>query len=201
MCNGCHITKKPIEFCRARRDNPTYEHATCNHCSERLKSKRKAKETENDQYRNVPLSRSSSSSSTSHINNSLSDLQLFPETDNFTLESNVDLTSSEIADESNIQIEDNPDALLYELNEIYNVISRQFGQATAFNEPVNYTFEIELDEELVDIASSIPQLADDRKAIKDKFRELSKFLMCRLNQLLVTIGKYATYIYVQDISS
>ena len=177
MCNGCHITKKTIEFCRPRRDNPTYEHATCNHCSERLKSKRKAKETENDQYRNVPLSRSSSSSSTSHINNSLSDLQLFPENDNFNLESNVDLTSSEIADESNIQIEDNPDALLYELNEVYNVISRQFGQATAFNEPVNYTFEIELDAELMDIASSIPQLADDRKAIKDKFRELSKFLI------------------------
>ena len=67
--------------------------------------------------------------------------------------------------------------LLYKLNEVYNVISRQFGQATVFNEPVNYTFEIELDAELMDIASSIPQLADDRKAIKDKFRELSKFLI------------------------
>jgi len=177
MCNGCHITKKTIEFCRKRGNNPTYEHATCNHCSERLKSKRKAKETENDHYRNIPLSRSSSSSSTSYINNSLSDLQLFPESDNLALESNVNLTPSEIADESDIQIEDNPDALLYELNEVYDVISRQFEQAEAFNEPVNYTFEIELDAELIDIASSIPSLADDRKAIKNKFRELSNFLI------------------------
>jgi hypothetical protein len=184
MCNGCHITKRAIEFCRPRRDNPLYEHATCNHCSERLKSKRKAKETEitgttvidNDQYRNATLSRSSSSSSTSHINRNLSDLQLFPESDSFTLESAVDSSSSEIADASNIQVENNR-ALLYELNEVYNVVLRQFEHATAFNEPVDHTFEIELDAELMDIASIIPQLADDRKTIREKYRELSKFLI------------------------
>src|SRR6185503_12252627 len=113
-----------------------------------------------DQYRSITLSRSSSSSSTSRINNSLSDLQLFPESDNSALESNIDL-SSEITDEPNIQIEDNPDAFLYELNELYNVISRQFEQAATFDESVKYTFEIELDAELMEIASVIPQLADD----------------------------------------
>ncbi|CAG8656915.1 2245_t:CDS:1 [Paraglomus occultum] len=131
---------------------------------------------ENNQYRSITLSQSSSSSSTSHINNSLSDLQLFPESDNSTLESNIDL-SSEIADEPNIQIKDNPDALLYELNKVYNVISLQFGQATEFDEPVKYIFEIELDAELMEIALTIPQLADDRKVIRDKFCEISKFLI------------------------
>ena len=91
--------------------------------------------------------------------------------------------------------------LLYKLNEVYNVISRQFGQATVFNEPVNYTFEIELDAELMDIASSIPQLAAIEKRLKTSSVNFPNFSFGRLNQLLVTIGKYATYIYVQDISS
>ena len=50
------------------------------------------------------------------------------------------LSSSEIANELNIHIENNPEVLLYELNEVYNVISRVFEQATAFNKVIEFTF-------------------------------------------------------------
>jgi hypothetical protein len=106
----------------------------------------------------------------------LASLQLFRESDSFVPESILDLSSDENVDESNIQIAENPDALLYELNEVYDVISNEFEQAT-FDEPVDFTFEIELDTDLMEIASISQQLAGDRKAIKDKFRELSKYLI------------------------
>jgi hypothetical protein len=172
-----------MEFCRPKRDNPLYEYATCNHCSERLKGKRKARDTESagttiantDDYRNVTLTRSSSSSSTSHINSNFTDL-ISHERDSTNAESTFDISSNEVADELNIQIENNPYVLLYELNEVSNVISRVFEQATAFDELVNHTFEIELDTELMEMASVI-QLTDDQKVLKDKFRELSKYLI------------------------
>jgi hypothetical protein len=41
---------------------------------------------------------------------------------------------------------------------------------------VEYTFEIELDAELVEMASAV-QLTNDEKTIKDKFREISKYLI------------------------
>ena len=172
-----------------------HEYATCNHCSERLKNKKRA---DYNQYRNVTLSRSSSSSSTSHINSDLASLQFFRESDSFIPESILDLSSDENVDKSNIQIADNPDALLYELSEVYDVISNEFEKATTFDEPVDFTFEIELDTELMEIASISQQLAGDRKAIKDKIRELSKYLIWPI--WLVTIGKYATYTYVQNKS-
>jgi len=145
---------------------------TCNHCSERLKGKRKAKDTESaetiitntDDYRSVTLSRSSSSSRT--------------------------ISENKIANELKIQSENNPDVLLYELNKVCNVISTS-------NSIQCIHLKSWLDTELIEMAS-IVQLTNDQKAIKDKFLSIS---FGQSNQVLVTIGKYVTYVYVRDISS
>jgi len=65
---------------------------------------------------------------------------------------------------------------LYEINEVYDVISQAFEEARSSEEPVECTFEIELDAELMEIASAVEQFSDV-KMIKDKFRELSRFLI------------------------
>ena len=122
-------------------------------------------ESNTDQDRSIMLSRSSSGSSTSQINSNLTGLQLSFDGDDFI--------SNEVIDE---QIEDNPNAILYEINEVYDVISQAFEEARSSEEPVECTFEIELDAELMEIASAVEQFSDV-KMIKDKFRELSRFLI------------------------
>src|SRR5206468_12794589 len=49
-------------------------------------------------------------------------------------------------------------------------------EARSSEEPVECTFEIELDAELMEIAAAVEQFSDV-KMIKDKFRELSRFLI------------------------
>ena len=46
---------------------------------------------------------------------------------------------------TNEQIEDNPDVTLYEINEVYDVISQAFEETRSSKEPVQCIFEIELD--------------------------------------------------------
>ncbi|CAG8615437.1 3205_t:CDS:2, partial [Paraglomus occultum] len=138
----------------------------------------------------VALSRSSSSSSTSQINSNFTDLLISHEYDSTVSEPILDLSSNEIANELNIQSENNPDILLYELNKICNVISRIFEHATAFNEIVDYTFEIELDAELVEMASAV-QLVNDEKRSKINSVKFLNILFGQSNQLT-----YSAVIYL-----
>ncbi|CAG8489360.1 3548_t:CDS:2, partial [Dentiscutata heterogama] len=122
-CSCCGVNKKKEDFYRS--DDPN-ENATCNRCYERRKNKRKETNSISKKKAKMKASTditpsSSSSASTSQINSSIEEIELFPEQEN-TLKDNKD---------ENFGSKDygNDDSPLYSLDEVQEIIAKKFYEA------------------------------------------------------------------------
>jgi hypothetical protein len=190
-CSRCSATKETAEFCRSRGDNPPSEHATCNQCYESRKNKRqetdlisrkRAKLASNQNKQpstSNSLSRENSSNSFSHLDGIFEDLELVAES-SFLEEQLPDAPSA------NTQGMQNPDdndmgELLYNLDEVQELVARKFQVAENFGEPATFVFEIELDSKLLESVllsqEKIQQNMSELTTIKDNFHQLTNVLL------------------------
>ncbi|CAG8478843.1 28712_t:CDS:2 [Dentiscutata erythropus] len=100
---------------------------------------------------------SSSSTSTSQINSSIEEIELFPEQEN-TLKDNKD---------ENFGSKDygNDDSPLYSLDEVQEIIAKKFYEAESSNENVNFALEIELDQQLLEKYNPVE---NENKLVEEK---------------------------------
>ncbi|CAG8491955.1 12121_t:CDS:1, partial [Cetraspora pellucida] len=177
---------KRQDFCRLRNNNPQYEHATCNMCSERRSKKRQktnlTKKTKVDTDLNVIVPSISTSLSR---NNNASD---FLQVDNI-INDNFKQTSEAIEiEEHNIPGDENDDddnskALLYCMDEVKRFIALQFQNTESFEESTKFALEIELDLKLlnsVELDQDIETDLLDLNKIKNSFIQLAKTLILPL---------------------
>ncbi|CAG8705790.1 1090_t:CDS:2 [Dentiscutata erythropus] len=142
-CNYCNVHKEKQNFCCPYSNNPLYEYATCNDCSERPAL-------------NIGISSSqiTNISNILQVDNSIDDddLELTSEANLFFNNELVNTTQIEEYT-TDIQInkyDNNADTLLYSINEVESFINTQFQDAELSEEPTKFEFDIELDSELLD---------------------------------------------------
>jgi hypothetical protein len=201
ICSNCHTKRKIIDFCRPRSKNPQHEHATCNKCSERQKNKHKGedpicrKKAKLETNLNVPLpsvsttlSRASSSTSFSNLNTNLEELELNSESGSFLDDQSTDIIIMEEKDNSSAQESCNNDdgdgnGLLYCMDEVEELVARQFREAEQEERPAKLHFEIELDSMLLEDISFPENLQSnslDLAKIRTSFQQLTEILVLPL---------------------
>ncbi|CAG8541272.1 23481_t:CDS:2 [Dentiscutata erythropus] len=180
-CSNCGNKRKKEEFCRLYKGNPQYEHATCNPCHLRHKNARKRvdqltrKKTKLEASLNMPMP-SVNTTVTQTINNSSRSLS-----DLVGLELDDDIPQ-ELSSESleKVNENDNINGLLYTLDEVQELVAKQFRDLEDSDEPVKLIFEIELDSRLVEniFLNRESQFdAQDLKAIRESFHQLANVLL------------------------
>ncbi|CAG8544288.1 4975_t:CDS:2, partial [Cetraspora pellucida] len=179
-CNGCHKIKEKIEFCRLNKDGKLEEFATCNQCSTQKKIKRQEKSIMlKENKRKINLS---SSHNNTNISNSIELLSENNDFDEEFLNTTLDENTEDIENTYDIR-SDNNDILLYNLDEVHELINKLFEESEISNESTNFAFEIELEKDLL-IATSLDQQnlvnVSDLKAIEKKFYQLAEMLIIPL---------------------
>ncbi|CAG8808855.1 2451_t:CDS:1, partial [Cetraspora pellucida] len=168
-CTSCNKTKNVVEFCRSTRSGLQQLCATCNQCSFKKKNKRiKKSTTEIPRDKNITdLDEISESLDpfSEHLNN------VEDEDDN----SNVDLDDDSDNNDSKV--------LRYDLDEVCEITKKLFEEAEVLNETTNFTYEIEMEDDLL-IAFFLTPLDlnnnKDLKIIESNFRQLAHALIVLL---------------------
>lgn len=175
FCDGCKTLKDKTEFCRPKGNNLQvhYEFATCNNCATRLKNKRKGKnETKSKTENIIPILPHSTSNFTNFEN-----FKLLSDESNFMLEELPDTLSNKNDDDDLEENEDITLTLLYELDEVHQIVSKEFEEERISNEPVKFSFEIELDSAFSEILQLDQQSTTDLKAFEKRFQEVAEILI------------------------
>ncbi|PKY57507.1 hypothetical protein RhiirA4_510082 [Rhizophagus irregularis] len=178
ICTRCLCTKKKEDFFRSRGNNPQYEYSTCNKCYKGRKNVQKEidpisrKKTKLEATLSAPVLTISSQKNinSNHINLELND-------------SSQHENHNIIEDDQYNNNVDDTDGLLYGLDEVQELISKQFQDAEDLNEPVKLAFEIELDSRLIGlIECNFQEFQDlcDLKTIKKNFQQLVNVLLLPL---------------------
>ena len=110
----------------------------------------------------------SSSSSSSHTN-----LELPSDDSNFIPEEIPDIPYNRDDDLD----EDIPESLLFELDEVHQVVSKEFEEEKISNEPVKFSFEVEMDPALSEILLLDQQNTTDLKSFEKHFQEVANILI------------------------
>jgi len=73
--------------------------------------------------------------------------------------------------------EDIPESLLFKLDEVHQIVSKEFEEEKISNEPVKFSFEIEMDPALSEILLLDQQSTTDLRSFEKHFQEVANILI------------------------
>jgi hypothetical protein len=185
-CTRCASTRKKEDFCHIRGKNLQYEHSTCNQCHTKIKNTRKEidpfsrKKTKLKANLDEQIPTISTTVSQTNANRTFSDIT------NIDLDDFLEEQSPDALQEINNNNDANSSDLMYTLDEVQELVTKQFQDAEYLNEPVKLIFEIELDSQLIESVFSNQQKfwlnmhTHDMETIKKNFHQLTDILLLPL---------------------
>ncbi|CAG8776285.1 2785_t:CDS:2 [Cetraspora pellucida] len=184
MCTGCHTTKKINDFICPYKDNPNYEHATCNRCCERHKSKKQGTDLNPISVKKAKLLRVdlnteiADNTSSTCVDNDLENTEPILEQEVFKEDMTNNLQMNNASDTENIHYDDDKSGFLYSIDEIEEYIRTKFHDLENNDEPVKISFEIELDSQLVEYSTcNLQSESLDLEVIKNNFHLIAKIII------------------------